>query len=197
MVIVLCELDGLNFGLFHGEQQTNWLYRWRLVGDLPSRYLEWREAKADSAFVKVQPELRGGTVEVEWRESEAAGWRQAALHVLIPHTVELEVTAGEVFALNRGRHSAIGPVRGHLARYFFDVEDPVEVLPDRPLRVTGHADAPVPANILFHQGEFTARDGAVTIRNVGVSADWSAPAEGAFTLTESPHLKTRKLFARS
>ncbi len=197
MLRVICELDGLNFGLFHGEQQTGWLYRWRLVGDLPAAYLKWREAVASSAFVKVQSELRGGTVEVEWRDHAESDWSQAALHALVPHKLDLEITATAPFVFDAGDHSAIAPVRGHLSRYFFKVGQRVEIGPESPLRVTGYADAPVPANVLFHAGEFTSRDGILTVRNLGPSINWSVPVAGPMVLTGSPHLKKRQLFAKS
>jgi hypothetical protein len=147
--------------------------------------------------VKVQSELRGGMIEVEWRASADAEWSQAALHGLVPHRLELEVSASAAFVLEKGTHSAIAVVRDHLARYFFSVGSDVEIRPDAPLLVTGHADAPVPANVLLFPGEFTTRDGVLTVRNTGPSRDWSQPLGGPLVLTESPHLRKRKLFARS
>ena len=196
MVILLAELDSLHFALFHGEQQKEWDYRWRLVGDLPDAYLAWRESRAGSAFVKVQPELRGGTVEVEWRPAGEEEWRQAALHELVPHRLELEIAATAPFRLDAGTHSAIAVVRDHLARYFFKIAEPVEILPSAPLVVTGHADAPVPANVLLRAGEFVTRHGVLTVRNTGTSCDWSRPCPGPCVLRESPHTKKRKLFAK-
>lgn len=164
---LVTRVDGCSFVLFHVEQQDmEWGYRWKMAGDYPWAYLQWRQEVRCCKRVAVVPvEAEGARVEVEVRVGE--GEWHAPEHVALGRgKVEMIVRAEANVRLDGFHHSVFAMVRDcGVARY--DFSGAVSMVAGEELRVEAVADFPCMANVLFEPGEFRAADGALTVTNAG------------------------------
>lgn len=166
--------------LFHVEQSDGepWRWRWRMIGDWPSPYLEWRQGGCSGRFARFQPEASGTGIEVQWRPDDESDWRDVVHYRLAAGRCRFRLTAKESVSLQRDFHHLLGRVRDHgVARYGFwnavDLEEGESAV------VEGRADAPLLANLLMEPGEFLCWDERLIVENI-------EPSRRSLRETEAP-----------
>jgi len=174
---LVTRVDGCSFVLFHVEQQEmEWGYRWRMVGDFPPAYLAWRSPVKTSEWIKVvQCDAEGCRVEVEWHDGDG-DWKIPE-HVQFQRgQAEFKVEAKANVRHKGFRHSAFAVVRDSgVAR--FDFRAVLDMVAGEVQIVKGVADAPCVANLLIEPGEFRCEQEGVVITNVSACVGaWKADA---------------------
>jgi hypothetical protein len=193
---LITAIDAICFVLFHVERKERWLYRWRMVGDWPSVYLQWQEGVSTIPFVRVQPPAQGCVVEVEARLSEEDGWRPAELVEIAPRLgCRFRLTAKCDLSLPDEVHSLMGAVRDHgVGCYRF--RGAVRLKAGESVEVEALADSPMLSNVLLEPGDMACWDERLEVVNVGPSVDWWVPSSRAEPrLCRDPRRRMQKIFA--
>jgi len=195
--------------LFHVEHSEGelWYYRWRIVGNYPPPYLVWREQTTDQKFIRIQAEIRGCEIEVEWRpaqdpadssdlpdDTDSIPWLPVALLKLATPRAVFNILADQAFSPAE-EFIVCAPVRDDgVAAYRFPA---VAIEPGVEHRTYAQADAPAWANVLLAPGDFRPRVTGLTITNLAPSEDAWIEHEhtGLFRLSRCPLAAGRRWFA--
>ena len=172
MLAVVTKLDGLNFLLFHVEQQTPYEYKWRIDRE----GCEWSLGKSTGKRAeRVFPCESGCRVEVQWRglskEGEGVGrWRKAALHEFASGSADFAIEplyerhvikAGEEVILIAPSEFVEGA-----ASYSFTPSVDLSLIPGSPRTVRAKATGPYPFNHIPVAGSFISGAGPFRVTNL-------------------------------
>lgn len=190
VVAIVTELDGLNFLLFHVEQQKPFAYRWRIAraGE------PWFEGSAPNGrpqtIFTAEP---GCPVEAEWRtlneKSKPVGrWRKAALHRFLAGVADFSVTFPHPVSFRKGEPlTFIAPsvfVEGSSSFTHILPED--RLFPAwQAVTVRASATSAIPANHLREAGDFLTGT-AAAVTNLTPTTGSLIMAEGKPVLTAQP-----------
>jgi hypothetical protein len=183
--------------LFHVEHfdGEEWFCRWRIRGEYPLPYLEWRELAAREARVLIQPEITACEVEVEWRAEKGEPWRQAALREIVPVSVAFRVKARVDFASGAEGFEAVAPLPGGMVAQFkfapLDLAAGVETV------ITGTAVGAFPDNVLLAAGEFFSIDPRLELENLAPTTECFMACDGPAVLSRIEGCHARRVFAHT
>lgn len=194
MVSLVVKASGVAFVLFHVEHSpgSTWRYRWRVTGNYPDAYLQWREGESDSSTVILHPEIIACPVEAQWLCPVSGEWRQAALREAATGSCRFHIKAKDDFIAPSGfrAFSAIGDV---VACYAFG---PIDLRAGIETVIRGMADGPYPDNVLLHPGDFRYEDDLVSLCNEDPSeGSLVAPSNPSAVLSVVPGSSERRVFA--
>lgn len=194
---IITKIDGITAILFHVEHlpETEWFFRWRMIGDYPEPYLVWRSATAKRPWVKFQVEARDAIIEAEWRASEKHKWKPIPLWEILPSiSGQFSFRSEEPFHTDEP-FSVHSGVRGDgVGAYHFE---PATIPAGHEVILEGRADAPAWANVLFAPGDFSPHVPGMQISNLAASKDWcrKVTASGPYPLSSCPIASARRVFA--
>lgn len=172
VLALVSKIDGLNFLLFHVEQQKPYEYRWRIAREAE----EWQVGISESgAATRVFPGEAGCTVEVQWRgfsvkQSKGRGqWRQAALHEFLAGVAEFLVFIPPNTDFDTSlEHTFIAPSRFVEGVSSFAVSANSKWTPvgDGYFQVKALATNSLPANHLVSPDDFCAEQAGIVVKNI-------------------------------
>lgn len=176
------------------RERSRWFYRWRMVGDYPPGYLEWREGESRSARVLFSPERAGCVVEAEWRGSESDDWRQVALHEAACGTLPVRVVAGADGVSFEDEVELLAVVGGMVASYSLP---PFSLGGGEEMDHTAVACGKFADNLVLAGEVFAPLDPRVKIVSTGPTVGGTLGVDGVGRLEGARGCRSRRLFAWS
>lgn len=174
MVGLISRFEGRRFLLFHVEQLKGWQCRWRLEGDFPEPYLQWRAVEtAEDWFIEFQSEAEKAHVVAEWRPDEESEWQAVFFaKVATDLRARFRVTAREGSLSVPFEEHAFMAMREPfgVARYLW--RGGLSLAPGESMEIEGRADAPVLANVLPEAGAFRMWDPRLEVENLTATDAW-------------------------